>query len=102
MKKWRDLWSTRSNGGKLLYLVALSTFVGLEADVLFRIFILVPCQTYQSIFEWDAGMLQSIWAFGAVETSIKAVLSTLVSVVVTIPLIKAVRKMSLSLLNDQL
>lgn len=100
MKKWKDLWNTKSDGVKLLYVVALCTFVGLEADVLFRIFILVPCQTYQSIFGWDIGVLQSVWVFGAVETSIKAMLSILVSMIVTAPIIKIVRKMNLSLLND--
>lgn len=99
MKK-EDLWNTRFNYRKLLYVVALSAFIGLEADVLFRIFILIPCRTYQSIFRWDVGILQSVWAFGAVETSIKAGLSTLVSVVVTIPLIKAIRKMNTALFND--
>ncbi len=100
MKKWKDLWNTKSDGMKLLYVVALCTFVGLEADVLFRIFILVPCQTYRSIFGWDIGALQSIWTFGAVETSIKAVSSTVISMIVTTPIIKIVQKMNLSILND--
>ncbi len=95
IKRWEGLWNIKSDSAKLLYLVALSTFVGLEADVLFRIFILVPCRTYQSIFAWDAGVLQSIWAVGAVETSTKVVLSTLVSMIVTTPVIKVIRKMDL-------
>ena len=100
MKKWKDLWNTESVGVRLLYIVALSTFIGLEADVLFRIFILVPCQTYWTIYGWDAGILQSIWAIGAVETSTKAALSTLVSVMVIPSIIKAVRKMGLALSED--
>lgn len=100
MKKWKSFWDTKSTGVRLLYIVALCSFIGLEADVLFRIFILVPCQTYQSIYALDVGKLQSWWAIGAVETSTKAALSTLVSMMVTPPIIKAVRKMGLALLED--
>jgi hypothetical protein len=99
-KKWKSLWNTKSTRVRLLYIVALCTFIGLEADVLFRIFILIPCQTYQIIYGWDATMLQPIWAAGAIETSTKAALSTLVSMMVTPPIIKAVRKMGLRFIKD--
>jgi len=100
MKKWKGFWNTKSVGVRLLYVVALCTFIGLEADVLFRIFILVPCQTYKIIYALDVSMLQLWWAAGAVETSIKAALSTLVSVMVTPSILKAVRKMGLALSED--
>jgi len=100
MKKWKGFWNTKSVGVPLLYIVALGTFIGLEADVLFRIFILVPCQTYKIIYALDVSMLQLWWAAGAVETSTKAALSTLVSVMVTPPILRAVRKMGLALSED--
>ena len=99
MKKLKGLWNTKSVSVSLLYIVALCTFIGLEADVLFRIFILVPCQTYQ-IIALDVSTLQLWWAAGAVETSTKAALSTLISVMVTPSIIKAVRKMGLALSED--
>jgi hypothetical protein len=99
MKKWKGFWNTKSASVRLLYIVALCTFIGLEADVLFRIFILVPCQTYQ-IIALDVSTLQLWWAAGAVETSTKAALSTLISVMVTPSIIKAVRKMGLALSED--
>ncbi|MDI6905582.1 MAG: hypothetical protein QMD13_08910 [Candidatus Bathyarchaeia archaeon] len=100
MKKWKGFWDTKSTGVRLLYIVALCTFIGLEADVLFRIFILVPCQTYQIIYTWNVAILQEIWKVGAVETSTKAALSILVNTMVTPSIIKAVRKMGLGLIED--
>ena len=100
MKKWSGVWNTKSTSVRLLYIVALCTFIGLEADVLFRIFILVPCQTYHIIYSLDVSELQLWWAAGAVETSTKAALSTLISVMVTPSIIKAVRKTALALSED--
>jgi hypothetical protein len=45
-------------------------------------------------------VLQSIWAVGAVETSTKAALSTLVSMMAAPPIITAVRKMGLAFSED--
>ena len=94
-KKWKAFGDTKSVGVRLLWIVALCTFIGLEADVLFRIFILVPCQTYKSIYTLDIGELQLWWAAGAVETSVKAALAILVNIIITPSIIKAVRKMHL-------
>ena len=100
IKKWKGFWNIKSTGVHLLHIVALCTFIGLEADVLFRIFVLVPCKTYQTIYGWDVGILQSIWVVGAVETSIKAALSTLINMMITPPIIMAVRKMGLVFSED--
>jgi hypothetical protein len=91
-RKWTSLWDTGSDK-RLVYVLALSTFIGLEADVLFRIFILIPCQTYQLFYSWNAGSLQAIWAVGAVETPIKAALSTIITVTIGLPITKVVKKM---------
>jgi hypothetical protein len=92
--KWKNLWDTKSRA-RLIYILALSAFIGLEADVLFRIFIFVPCQTYRLFYGYDASVLQAIWAVGAVETPIKAALSTSVAVLVGPPIISVARKMGL-------
>ncbi len=99
VKKWRKLWNTKSSS-RLIYILALSTFIGLEADVLFRIFILIPCQTYQLFYNWDVNALQGIWVLGAVETSTKAALSTIIAATVGLPIITAIRKMGLNILED--
>jgi hypothetical protein len=44
---------------------ALSAFLGLEADVLFRIFIFVPCQAYYFFYGLPPEALVAIWAVPA-------------------------------------
>jgi len=81
----------------LLFAIAMSAFIGLEADVLFRIFVFIPCQTYRlPYYNLDTEALRSIWVLGAVETSIKATMSTIVTVTVGPPLVKAIKKTGLS------
>ena len=92
VKKWKNLWNVKSNAC-LFHILALSTFIGLEADVLFRIFIFIPCQTYQFFYGYNVNALQAIWVLGAVETSTKAALSTIITVIIGLPIITVVRKM---------
>jgi hypothetical protein len=94
-KKWKNLWNTKSKA-RLVYILILSTFIGLEADILFRIFIFVPCQTYRLFYGYDASVLQSVWAIGAVETPIKATISTIITVLIGPPIINVARKIGLS------
>lgn len=93
--KWKSMWNVNSSI-RLVYILALSTFIGLEADVLLRIFIFVPCQTYRLFYGFDVSVLQAVWAMGAVETPIKAALSTIITVLVGPPIISVARKMGLS------
>jgi hypothetical protein len=99
VQKWKDLWNVKSNAC-LFHILALSTFIGLEADVLFRIFIFIPCQTYQLFYGYNVNTVQAIWALGAVETSAKAALSTIITVVMGIPIITIVRKMGVISFKD--
>lgn len=94
--KMKGAWDANSKI-RLVYILALSTFIGLEADVLFRIFVFVPCQTYRLFYDYDLSVLQAIWAMGAVETPIKVVLSTIVTVLIGPAIINAARKMGLSI-----
>jgi hypothetical protein len=98
--KWKSLWNAKSNV-RLLYILALSAFIGLEADVLFRIFIFVPCQTYRLFYGCEVSVLQGIWAMGAVETPVKAALSTVVTILIGPPIINAAQKMGLSVKLDE-
>ena len=93
--KWKSLWDPKSQI-RLLYILAFSTLIGLEADVLFRIFIFVPCQTYTLFYGYGVSKLQAIWALGAVETPIKVALSIIVTATVGPPIISAMRKMKMS------
>jgi hypothetical protein len=95
----RKLWNLKSSTGVLL-VGGMSAFIGLEADVLFRIFIFVPCQTYQLFYGYDAGALKGIWALGAVETPVKVMLSTIVTIAVWMPIFMSVRKLNLVTQNQ--
>jgi len=99
VERWRNLWNVNFSAC-LFYILALSAFIGLEADVLFRIFIFIPCQTYQLFYGYDVNALQAIWVLGAVETSTKAALSTIMTVIIGLPIITVVRKMGFTSLKD--
>jgi hypothetical protein len=79
--------------------LVLSAFVGLEADVLFRVFLFVPCRTYSLFYGFDIATLQVIWSGAALITPIKAILSTVITALVGYPLIKTMRKTGVKLLQ---
>jgi len=86
-------WNLQSK--ELAHIVALCVFIGLEADVLFRIFVFIPCQTYKLFYDLGVETLRAIWIAGAVETPIKVALSIVVTTIIGPPLIKVLRKMNI-------
>ena len=82
----RGGWINKSD--KRLSFLALCAFIGLEADILFRIFVLIPCQTYQSIYGFPIEFWQVIWVAGALITPIKVAVSALVTTVLGSRLLK--------------
>jgi len=88
----KSLWDSKSKG--LPHIIAICTIIGLEADVLFRIFVFVPCQTYKLFYDLDVNTLILKWAVGAFETPIKVAMSTLVTAIVGLPVIKSFRKVA--------
>ncbi len=87
----------KMEGKRLPYYLGLYAFIGLEADILFRIFLLVPCHTYQFIYGWPVEDLQLAWTLGAVVTPIQVALSALiVTPLVGMPLIRFLRKTAFS------
>lgn len=75
------------------YLFAVSTFLGLEADILLRIFILVPCHGYQFFYGWTPETLALMWAAPApIITPIKVALSILATVMVCPSLMRILEK----------
>lgn len=89
------VYGTVPSSARILLILAVAAFVGLEADVLFRIFVFIPCQTYRLFYGWDVEILKVIWSSGAVITPIKVALSTIATVAIGQPLIKALRKAGL-------
>jgi hypothetical protein len=62
-----------------MFLYGFCAFIGLEADILFRIFVFIPGQTYQSIYGLPLGVLQEIWVAGALITPFKVAISTIIT-----------------------
>ena len=62
--------------------LALSAFIGLEADVLFRVFLLVPCKGYSLFYGLTPEVLAAIWAVPApLITPIKVVIAIFLTVI---------------------
>lgn len=61
---------------------SMSAFIGLESDVLFRIFLFIPVGTYHSIYGLPLEILSSIWVAGAIITPIKVSISTLLTTII--------------------
>lgn len=76
---------------KLPVFLGFAAFIGTEADVLTRIFILIPLSGYQ----WwgiPAQMLPSIFVLGAFQTPIEAIFSVAAAVIIGVPLLKILQK----------
>ena len=69
-------------------LLVLSAFIGLEADILFRIFIFIPGQTYRWLYGIPVDVLQIIWVTGAFITPIKVAVSIVLTTIVGRQVIK--------------
>ncbi len=80
------------NGRLLPFLLGFYAFIGLEADVLFRIFLFIPCQTYRLLFSFTVEELRFIWLIGAAITPIQVFISILFTSFVGVPLIKIIKK----------
>jgi hypothetical protein len=76
--QWTDLWV-------LLFFAAI---IGLEADVLFRIFLLVPGQTYWLFYGLTPEALYWIWLTAGIITPMKVALGTLFTVTIGYSLLR--------------
>jgi len=90
-KKW---WPTLDTRFRLLRL-SLCSVIGLEADILFRIFILVPGQTYWVFYGWTPAQLQVIWLAAGVITPLKVALAALVTIMLGFSLLRLLPKLGI-------
>jgi len=73
---------------------AVSAFIGLEADVLLRIFILIPGQTYQFFYGLTPEALVAIWTVPApLITPFKVLLSTFFATLIVPQLMRILGKL---------
>jgi hypothetical protein len=69
----------------------ISTFVGLEADILFRIFLLIPLQTYSLFYGFTPEAMEGMWVLGAFITPIQVGIAILFTMIIYPPIQKAVK-----------
>ncbi|MEM2922317.1 MAG: hypothetical protein QXF26_08400 [Candidatus Bathyarchaeia archaeon] len=69
------LFIGRTNAGALTF----SAFIGLEADILFRIFVFIPLGTYKWLYGFPVEFVQAVWVVSAVLTPIQVGLGTLLT-----------------------
>lgn len=70
---------------KKTFLLPISVLIGLEADVLFRVFLLIPCQTYR-LLEINVETLIGIWTSAALITPIQVAIAIFASIVIIPPI----------------
>ncbi|RJS84057.1 hypothetical protein CW702_03015, partial [Candidatus Bathyarchaeota archaeon] len=56
---------------------ALNAYLCLESDILFRIFLFIPCGTYSSLYSFSIETLRIIWLAGAMVTPAQVLIATL-------------------------
>ncbi len=71
--------------------LVISTFIGLEADILFRIFLLIPLQTYHLFYGLTTEAMQGIWVTGALVTPIQVSISILFTMIIYPPVQKIIK-----------
>jgi hypothetical protein len=62
--------------------------IGLESDILVRIFILIPCQTYWFFYGLPVEELQLMWLIAGFITPLKVVLAAIATVAIGKPIIR--------------
>ena len=75
----RGIWANTGDRYRLLLLL-FSTVIALETDILFRVFALVPGQTYWFFYGWTPTELYYIWLGAGFITPIKVLLAAIVAV----------------------
>jgi hypothetical protein len=63
--------------------IAFAAVIGLEADILFRVFVLVPGQAYWFFYGFTVADLQYIWLSAGFITPIKVLLSAIATIMIT-------------------
>jgi hypothetical protein len=82
---------TATSGRGLPVLLGFAAFIGTEADVLARIFMLVPLGGFQ----WwgiPASILPEVFVLGAFQTPIEAIISVIAAIIIGVPLVKVLQK----------
>ncbi len=81
-------WSPTSEKRSQLLLLLFTALIGLEADILLRIFILIPGQTYWVFYGLTIDALQYMWLTAGVITATKVTLGAIMTITVGLSLLQ--------------
>jgi hypothetical protein len=84
------------------YLLFFATMIGLESDVLFRVFILIPGQTYRLFYGFSVEGLQTLWWSAGFIIPLKVIMSVVVVLLVGKSLIRILFRDMTSRNNSEL
>jgi len=87
----RSALEQRGNAKRLGPAACMTAFVSTEADMLFRIFLLVPLRFY-ALYPIPIEALPAVFLVGAFVTPIEALLSMTVSVILAVPVLLAIER----------
>jgi hypothetical protein len=73
--------------------LVLTSLIGTVTDSLTRVFLLIPVGLY-TFFGWSSGVVYSVFVMGAIDSYIEDILVIIVSLLVGVPLLIALRKIS--------
>jgi hypothetical protein len=85
-------WWERENDRINLVRLIFCTVIGLESDVLMRVFLLVPGQTYWLFYGFTVEQLQLIWLGAGIITPIKVFLAVILMATVGYQVLRALPK----------
>jgi hypothetical protein len=88
--RWTSIW----------FLILFAAIIGLEADVLFRVFVLVPGQTYWFFYGLTPDALYWIWLTAGIITPTKVALGTLFTVTLGYSLLRLLPRTEIPLEKD--
>ena len=86
MKIWQDIEIQNST-----FTIICAIIIGLETDILFRVFLLVPGQMYWVLYGLSVSGLQLIWLSAGFVTPFKVLLATIIGVTIMRPLLNVIR-----------
>ena len=71
--------------------LVFSTVIGLESDILTRVFIFIPCDTYRLFYGLNTEQLQILWLGAGVTTPLKVAIAVIVAVTIGTALSRQLR-----------
>ncbi|MHA2425755.1 MAG: hypothetical protein ACXAEF_13270 [Candidatus Thorarchaeota archaeon] len=90
LANFTNLWPKKQNTKDFLGLL-FATIIGLESDILLRVFILVPGQTYSSFYGMTPEMLHGLWLAAGILTPLKVAIAAIIAILVGLPIIRQFR-----------